>query len=310
MIDPHIEGLLAAMAESGFQLPDPLDAASMRTMLDAPIPAPPVEIAERRDISITGGGQTLAGRLYHPAPGAALPVVLFFHGGGWVHGTLDTHDRLAAILAVQAHCAVVSVDYRLAPEHPFPAAWEDALAALRWLKHQQCELGIDVSRIALAGDSAGGNLAAALAQGEAGDAAIVHQLLFYPALDGNCAAPSFNVDHPGFLSADQMRWYWDQYAPGELRSDQRACPAVGCIKNGTAPATIIVAGNDPLHDEGVAYAAALKRADVPVALHDYPGAIHGFASLFGMIPLADEALFTAASALRIAFGERSPEAAR
>jgi acetyl esterase len=310
MIDPHIQGLLAAMAQSGFQLPDPLDAASLRAMLDAPIPAPPVEIAERRELSISRDGQRIAGRLYHPAPGEVLPVVLFFHGGGWVHGTLDTHDRLAAILALQIHCALVSIDYRLAPEHPFPAAWDDALTSLRWLKQQQKELSIDASRIALAGDSAGGNLAAALAQAAAGDPAIVHQLLLYPALDGNCAAPSFTADHPGFLSADQMRWYWDQYAPGDLRTDPRACPAARSIKEGTAPATIIVAGNDPLHDEGVAYAAAMERAGVQVALHEYPGAIHGFASLFGMIPLAGEAVSTAASALRTAFTQRSPGAAR
>ncbi|NQV93822.1 MAG: alpha/beta hydrolase [Sphingomonadales bacterium] len=303
MIDPHIQAMLDAMAGSGFQLPDPLDAASLRAMLDAPIPAPPVEIAERREITIETGGPALAGQLYHPTLGEILPVVLFFHGGGWVHGTLDTHDRLAAILAVQARCAVVSVAYRLAPEHPFPAAWEDALSSLRWLKDHHGELDIDASRVALSGDSAGGNLAAALAQAVVGDPAIVHQLLFYPALDGSCATPSFVEDHPGFLSAAQMRWYWDQYAAGDMRSDPRVSPAVASIVAGTAPATIIVAGNDPLHDEGVAYAAALQAAGVPVALHEYPGAIHGFASLFGMVPLADEAISTATAALRAAFAD-------
>ncbi len=303
MIDPHIQALLTAMTEGGIQLPDPLDAASLRAMLDAPIPAPPVDIAERRDISIEASGSTLAGRLYHPASGEILPVVLFFHGGGWVHGTLDTHDRLAAILAVQSQCAVVSVDYRLAPENPFPAAWEDALTSLRWIKDHHSELDVDASRIALAGDSAGGNLAAALAQAVADDPTIVHQLLFYPALDGKCAAPSFGVDHPGFLSAAQMRWYWDQYAPGDMRSDPRASPSAASIAPGTAPATIIVAGNDPLHDEGVAFAATLQAAGVPAALHDYLGAIHGFASLFGMVPLADEAVSTAAAALSAAFAD-------
>jgi acetyl esterase len=302
MIDPHIQAVLEAMAEAGFQLPDPLDAASLRAMLDAPIPAPPVEIAERRNLSIEADGTAvLAGRLYHPAPGEILPVVLFFHGGGWVHGTLDTHDRLSAILAVQAQCAVASVDYRLAPENPFPAAWEDAMTSLRWIKDHHSELDVDTNRIALAGDSSGGNLAAALAQAVAGDPAIVHQLIFYPALDGSCATPSFAENHPGFLSAAQMRWYWDQYAPGDMRSDPRASPAAASIARDTAPATIIVAGNDPLHDEGVAYAAALQAAGVPVALHAYPGAIHGFASLFGMVPLADEAVSTATAALRAAF---------
>lgn len=302
MIDPHIQAMLNAMAENGFGLPEPLDAVSMRAMLDAPIPAPPVEIAERRNVSIEAEGRTLAGRLYHPAPDEILPVVLFFHGGGWVHGTLDTHDRLCATLAVQAHCAVISVDYRLAPEHPFPAAWDDALMSLGWLKAQHKELGIDPNRIALSGDSSGGNLAAALAQAVAGDPVIVHQLLFYPALDGSCRAASFSEDHPGFLSSAQMRWYWDQYAPADLRDDPRASPAAAASIAADIPsATIITAGNDPLHDEGVAYAAALKAAGVPTSLHDYSGAIHGFASMFGMIPLADEAVLTAAAALRANF---------
>jgi acetyl esterase len=307
MIDPVIEGMLNAMAAGGFRLPDPLEAASLRAMLDVPIPAPPVEIAEKRNLSMGSDGSLLSGRLYHPEPGEILPVILFFHGGGWVHGTLDTHDRLCAALAVQARSAVVSVDYRLAPEHPFPAAWEDAITALRWLKDHHSALGVDAGCIAVAGDSAGGNLAAALAQAAARDPAIVHQLLFYPVLDGACEKPSFVKDHPGFLSSEQMRWYWDQYAPGDLRSDPRASPAAGSIAIGTASATIIVAGNDPLYDEGVAYSKALELAGVPVALHDYPGAIHGFASLFGIVPLADEAVLIAASALRAAFDDCSPK---
>lgn len=310
MIDPIIQGMLMAMADGGFKLPDPLEAASLRAALDSPIPAPPVEIAERRDVLMEAGGSVLSARLYHPEPGETLPVVLFFHGGGWVHGTLDTHDRLCAALAVRARCAVVSVDYRLAPENPFPAAWEDAITSLRWIRGHHSGLGVDAGRIAVAGDSAGGNLAAALAQTAAGDPAIVHQLLFYPVLDGTCATPSFAVNHTGFLSATQMRWYWDQYAPGDLRTDPRASPAAGSIATGTAPATIILACNDPLHDEGVAYSAALELAGVQVTLHDYPGAIHGFASLFGIVPLADEAVSIAASALRAAFVQHPPETAR
>ena len=305
MIDPHIQGMLDAMAESGFALPEPLDAKALRTLLDMPIPAPPVEIEVRRDIKIELEGRALDARLYHPAPGEKLPVTLFFHGGGWVHGTLDTHDRLAAVLAVQAHCAVVSVNYRLAPEHPFPAAWDDALESLQWVEGQGDSLCVDTSRIALAGDSAGGNLVAALAHAVAGDTAVIHQLLFYPVLDGRCETPSFEQDHAGFLSSAQMRWYWDQYAPGGLRSDPRASPCETKITANIAPATIIVAGNDPLYDEGVAYAKAMQTADAPVALHPYPGAIHGFASLFGIIPLADDAISVAADALRAAFAKKN-----
>ena len=301
MIDPHIQGLLQAMAESGFALPDPITPASLRAVLDNPIPGPAIEIAKQEDVSITVLSQSIDGRLYHPAPDQVLPVVLFFHGGGWVHGTLDMFNRLCAALAVQANCAVVSVDYRLSPENPFPAAWEDAVGSLRWVKENHSELGIDPSRIALAGDSAGGNLAAAAAQASIEDSAVVHQLLFYPALDGRCNTPSFKADHVGFLSAEQMRWYWEQYAPRALREDVRVSPGLADNLSGLAPATIIVAGNDPLHDEGVAYARALENAGVEATLFDYEGAIHGFASLLGLVPLADEAVAKASDALRAAF---------
>ena len=301
MIDPHIHGLLQAMAASGFALPEPMTPESLRAALDTPIPAPAIEVAEKRDLSMNTGAAELSARLYHSAPGEILPVVLFFHGGGWVHGTLDTHDRLCSILAVHARCAVVSVDYRLAPENPFPAAWEDAQNALQWVKENGDELGIDATRIALAGDSSGGNLAAATAQAVTGDKAVLHQLLFYPALDGSCSSASYEGEHQGFLSAAQMRWYWQQYAPGALRNDPRASPAAASIDPDTAPATLIIAGNDPLHDEGVAYANALQAAAVPVTLHDHPGAVHGFASLFGLVPLGDEAVIAATAALRTAF---------
>lgn len=303
MIDPHLQGLLESMAESGFHLPDPLEPISLRAALDVPIPGPPVGIAEKRDITIDAGVHSLPARLYHTAPNNILPVVLFFHGGGWVHGTLETHDRLAAILAVHGKCAVVSVDYRLAPEHPFPAAHNDALASLKWIKTNHAELGIDPTRIALAGDSCGGTIATALAQEVAGDPQVIHQLLFYPALDGRCSSPSYQQNHHGFLSAAQMKWYWDQYAPGLLRDDPRASPALASISSDTPPTSIIVAGNDPLHDEGITYAKALKAAGVPTTLHDYPEAIHGFASLFGIVPLGDQAVIVAAEALRAAFDQ-------
>ena len=270
-------------------------------MLDNPIPGPAVDIAEQRNAQIKTDGREIAARLYHPAPDTNLPITIFFHSGGWVHGTLDMFDRLCATLATQSECAVLSVDYRLAPENPFPAAWDDAKAALHWVKDNHGTLSVDANRIALAGDSSGGNLAAAIAQDAAGDSALVHQLLFYPALDGRCGTDSFNAGHAGFLSAEQMRWYWDQYAEAEMRNEPRVSPVLGSIADNLAPATIITAGNDPLHDEGVDYADALKAAGVTVSLIDYPGAIHGFASLLGLVPLADEAVSKAAANLRAAF---------
>ena len=308
MIDPHLQALLDAMVQAGFALPDPLEAEALRAFLDVPIPGPAVEIAERRDLAIDSDGRRVPARLYHPAPGAILPLTLFFHGGGWVHGTLETHDRLAAVLAKEAGCAVLSVAYRLAPEHPFPAAYEDALAAIHWARGAAADLGVDAGRIALAGDSAGGNLAAAAAQSLAGDPAIRHQLLIYPALDASCSAASFGTEFPGFLSSAQMHWYWDQYAPDRngraLASDQRASPMAGSIAPDMPSATIIVAGNDPLHDEAVAYAERLQAAGVQTALQSYPGAIHGFASLVGLVPLANEAVSAAAEALRAGLGDQ------
>ena len=306
MIDPHLNAVLEAMAQAGFALPDPLEAGALRAFLDEPITGPAVEVTLRRDISIEKSGAEIPARLYHPAPDTILPLTVFFHGGGWVHGTLETHDRLAATLANQAGCAVLSVAYRLAPEHPFPAAYDDALAAIQWAKDHAAGLGIDANRIAVAGDSAGGNLAAAAAQTLASDPAIRYQLLFYPALDASCSARSFQSNYPGFLSSQQMQWYWDQYASngsrGELADDPRASPLAGRVTAGMPNGTIIVAGNDPLHDEGVAYAEKLRAAGVPTALHVYPGAIHGFASLIGMVPLADEAVATAAADLRAGLG--------
>ena len=308
MIDPHLQAVLDAMVQAGFALPDPLEAEALRAFLDVPIPGPAVEIAERRDLAIDSEDRRIPARLYHPAPGVILPLTLFFHGGGWVHGTLETHDRLAAVLAKQAGCAVLLVAYRLAPEHPFPAAYEDALAAIHWARGAAADLGVDAGRIALAGDSAGGNLAAAAAQSLAGDPAIRHQLLIYPALDARCSAASFGAEFPGFLGSAQMRWYWDQYAPDRngraLTSDQRASPMAGSIAPDTPSATIIVAGNDPLHGEGVAYAEKLRAAGVQTALQSYPSAIHGFASLVGLVPLANEAVSAAAEALRAGLGDQ------
>ena len=310
MIDPYLQAVLDSMAQAGFVLPDPLEAEALRAFLDVPIPGPAIEIAQRRDLTIDSEGRRISARLYHPEPGVVLPLTVFFHGGGWVHGTLETHDRLAAALAKEAGCAVLSVAYRLAPEHPFPAAYEDALAAIHWARGAAADLRIDAGRIALAGDSAGGNLAAAAALALAGDPAIRHQLLFYPAVDASCSEASFGTEFPGFLSSGQMRWYWDQYAPDRngknLASDWRASPMAWPIGPDTPSATIIVAGNDPLHDEAVSYARKLQAAGVLASLHSYPAAIHGFASLVGMVPLANEAVSAAAAALRAALVDEEP----
>ncbi|OAN66675.1 alpha/beta hydrolase [Sphingomonas sp. TDK1] len=300
MLDPHIAGLMQAMAAQGFALPRPLTAAALRGMFDQPMPAPPVEIAEVRDVIVPTAHADLRARLYRDG-GAALPLVVFLHGGGFVHGTLDTHDRLSRAIARDAECSVLSLAYRLAPEHVFPAAYEDALAAVRWAMAAGQTLGCDGARVAVAGDSAGGNLAAAVAATLAGEGTVLaHQLLFYPVLDGRCDTASYQTEAPGFLSPDQMRWYWDQYATGADRTDPRASPALAAMSGVQPSATIILAGNDPLHDEGLAYADALRASGTAVTLRDDNGAVHGYVSLFGMIPLADDALATATGSLRAA----------
>lgn len=285
MIVPHLEAVLDAMVQAGFAFPDPLEAGALRAFLDVPISGPAGEIAERCDLTVDSEGSNLAARLYHPKPGVILPLAMFFHGGGWVHGTLEMHDRLAAALAKEAGCAVLSKAYRLAPEHPCPAVYEDALAAIHWARGMAAGLDIDAGGVALVGDSAGDNLAAAAAQSLPGDPAIRHQLLIYPALDASCSMPSLGTQFPGFLSSGQMRWYWDQYALDRngraLANDPRASPMAGPIAPDTPAATIIVAGNDSLRDEAVAYAGKLQAAGVQTALLSYPGAIHGFASLVG-----------------------------
>ena len=300
-VDPAIAALLEAAAAQGLSLPDPLTPEALRAAYDRPIEGPPVAGIERTDHEVPLNGRTLQARLYRPQDAATpLPVVLFLHGGGWVHGTLDTHETTAAALAREGQCAVLSLAYRLAPEHPFPAAFEDALDCWEWLAANGRSLGLRAERMAVAGDSAGGNLAAALAAHA--EVAPVHQVLFYPALDSRC---DYAGDGGGasFLTGEQMRWYWRQYVQGEGAGDSRAAPSLADDFAGLPPTTIILAGHDPLRDEGRAYAAALRAAGVDVELHEYEGGIHGFASLVGLVEIADDAIRHAATRLNAALAD-------
>jgi acetyl esterase len=296
MIDPVLQQMIAAMAASGFAPPDPLEAKGLRAFMDNPFPGEPIPVAEVRDVAVADG---IPARLYHPAPGETRPVAVLYHGGGWVVGTLDTHDALARVLVRDAGCAVLSVGYRLAPEHPFPAAYDDALAAAAALPAHAAEFGIRAAGYAVVGDSAGGNLAAAVALALAGRAdAPAGQLLFYPVVDRDFDTGSYRANpDDSFLPNAMMRFFWNQYL-GDAEPDARAAPLRAASFAGVAPATVILAGNDPLHDEGVAFAAALRAAGVPTDLHDFSGGIHGFASFFGIAPIADQAIAIAAAALR------------
>ena len=241
-------------------------------------------------------------RVYKPANATKpLPVLVYFHGGGWVLGNLDSHDANCRSLCLGADVLVVSVDYRLAPEHPFPAAIDDCYAVTRWLSTNAASLGGDPSRLAVSGDSAGGNLAAATAllARDRGGPKIAFQLLVYPVADADFERPSYRENASGYLlSRSTMMWFWDQYVPDKTqRKDDRCAPIHAQSLANLPPALIITAEYDPLRDEGEAYAERLRADGVPVTLRRYDGMIHGF---FGNARIDDgkRALEEANEALR------------
>ena len=240
------------------------------------------------DLGLPGG---LPARAYRPAEPRGATVVLL-HGGGWTLGSVDGYDGLARRLAARLAAVVVSVEYRLAPEHRFPAAVADAVLATRWALAQARELGGDPRRVAVAGDSAGGNLAAVVCQQlrSAGGPQPAAQLLLYPVVASRADQPSAReFGHLPFLPLADMGWYTRQYVPRGVRSDPRLSPLDGDLV-GLPPALVVTAGCDPLHDSGVAYAAAVRAAGSPVEELDLPGMPHGFAHLVALAPAADEAL--------------------
>jgi acetyl esterase len=250
-------------------------------------------------------------RMYRPhnPSGQMLPVLVFYHGGGWVVGDLDTHDHVCRYLAGHAGVVVAAVDYRLAPEHKFPAAFDDACAAVRWITGKASDLGIDRSRVAVGGDSAGGNLAAAvaLALRDEGDVPLSLQLLIYPALDFTADNDSLRDNGKGYmLTRAAMEQFSDWYLPKRItRTDPHASPQLAADHSGLPAAFIQTAEFDPLRDEAIAYSATLRQAGVPVEHRHYEGMIHGFARMGGKVDTALTALDDAAAALRGAFGSAS-----
>jgi acetyl esterase len=249
-------------------------------------------------------GLNLAARLYAPSS-AVLPVLLYLHGGGFVIGSPDTHDSLCRQLALRSGAAVLSLDYRLAPEHRFPCAVEDSFATLRWLAQGgAASLGLDGQRLAVGGDSAGGTLSAVCAQ-MARDAgvALALQLLITPGTTAHADTPSHRLFAHGFLlDAEAIHWFFDHYIDARLRSDWRFAPLNAPDHEGVAPACLLLAECDPLVDEGLAYADCLRLAGVPVELELYRGVTHDFIKMGRALKEASHAQEVAGQALKQAFG--------
>ena len=261
-------------------------------------------VADVADRGVPGPAGDVPVRVYAPVAGGALPGIVYFHGGGFVIGNLESHDGTCRALANASGCAVVSVDYRLAPENRFPAAAEDCYAALRFVAERGAELGVDPQRLAVAGDSAGGNLAAvaALLARQRRGPDLRFQLLVYPVADHRFDTASYRENAEGyFLTAAMMRWFWGHYlARPEQGEDPIASPLRAKDLTGLPPALVITAEYDPLRDEGEAYAERLREAGVATELRRYDGQIHGFFSLFDALDDGRAAMDHAGAALRAA----------
>jgi len=263
-------------------------------------------LARVTDIDIPGPAGAIRARVYVPfAKARALPALIYFHGGGWVLGGIETHDRLCRVIADDAASIVISVDYRLAPEHKFPAAVIDARAAFTWLVEHAAALGIDPARIAIGGDSAGGNLAAVTTLAAmAGQCPLpAYQLLIYPVTDLACDTRSYEKFADGyFLTRSLMLWFRDHYLPEPAaHADPQASPLRAELRRALPPALVVTAGFDPLLDEGYEYACKMRAAGTEVTYRCHETLIHGFANMTGAIPAARSAVDEATTALRLAF---------
>ena len=308
MLDPQAQALLDLIRQrnipSTHELSPPEARRAYRDRRTFSQPAPP-DVASVRDIAVPGPTGSITLREYRPAGSIAdqvLGALVYFHGGGWVIGDLDTHDVLCRELANGAGCAVYAVDYRMGPEHRFPAAIDDALAATRWVFANAATLSVDAARVALGGDSAGGNITAAvtLALRDAGHAPQpAFQLLIYPSTDMHGTSTSHRENGAGYLlTREVIAYFQGHYVDAAQYNDWRASPLLAASHAGLPPALVLTAGYDPLRDEGLAYADKLSTAGVPTQYVCFARQIHGFILMGRVIDEANTAVRLCADALR------------
>ena len=311
-LHPQIVQVIDAMARAELrpiEAMTPVEARAQMELTARGRKAEPLPVNQVEERMIPGPAGEIRLRLYWPNAAGAVPAIVYYHGGGHVIGSLDTHDLIARNLCAGAEALVVSVDYRMGPEHKFPAAVDDSFAALQWVQANAASLGVDPGRLGVHGDSAGANLAAvvALMARDAGGPKLRLQSLVYPVGDYTLSGASYGKYAQGYglLTRESMVWFSRHYlrSPNDAE-DWRASPIKATSLAGVTPAIVVVAECDVLHDDGESYAGALRRAGVPVEYREYPGMIHGF---LGMVPVVDDAMNAQRqiwTAFKRAFAER------
>ena len=300
-LDPQAQVVIDMIESLGVaELTADTDPNAVRALMNAAVMPSGIEIASVSEREVPGPNGPVPVRVYRPAGDAAKPVIVYYHGGGWVLGSLETHDGTCRRLADGADAVVVSVEYRMGPEDRFPAAVDDSYAALTWVAANAAEIGADPARLVVAGDSAGGNLAAVMSQRAREDGpAIAFQLLIYPVTDHEFTSVSMEENAVGYyLTRDAMRWFYDHYLEDPSQGDDpRVSPLRAADLSGLPPAFVLTAQYDPLRDQGIAYADALREAGNVVEMTMYEGLFHGFFSMFDLIDAGKAAFDDAIAAV-------------
>ncbi|HEY0518589.1 MAG TPA: alpha/beta hydrolase [Ilumatobacteraceae bacterium] len=304
-LDPQVQSLLAEMQSQGSPPIHMLSVDDARTVSEqmSALAGEPIDVGSVRTITIPVDGDEIDARVYTPEGDGPHPVVMFFHGGGWVICSLDTHDNVARAICRDADAVVVSVDYRMAPEHRFPTAAHDCFAATKWVAENAASLDADATRLAVCGDSAGGNLSAVVSQmaRDAGGPAIVYAALIYPAVDMTRKGGSLDENASGyFLETDGMEWFMNHYIAEEDKSDTKASPLLHSSLAGLPDCFVATCEYDPLRDEGEAYADALRANGVHAEHKRYDGLIHGVANMTGVLDGGRQLVADVSSHLRAA----------